>query len=909
MSKLMGKQSHSWPAQGQRRHPSRNGSLENTQPTWSSGMINDGTTVSDQKRQQAKYAVQLWYEQGHGFIKIAREGISSRLLEELYSEMGIWISPGDLAAAKELDEESAHNGQGDQGSTSTPPISIPNELPAAGISRPLSSDHPSIVFGSTNGKPRPVFSTNGVEDAHTVTDNAQPKKSGVQAEPASTYLSNTSANKSVHPPAKVSDKPYDRKDHIARLLAAKAGKTEPVANNPTSPVIRNKPTTLEKDSSHPGVGTSPIRETTTSLNTISHTHGADAATTNTQEAAGTAIKLSTATAGSENEMPHPNPTVPINVGLTDAETKKKAQTELARRKMEALMRRSNKVRDQSNSQLALITPSNQQVAPDGGDSGPSPVGSQSVAVPPGPQASPTPRSSFFSPTPGRQFSLPGLFMPSAPQPLPAISAEEGAVTESSQAASFDFNSQHPAAETANEATLPQALPSVPAANNGSVKSLVPETSGSISPSTEIVNHTRKRQKAADFIDAPSTRVKRLFGQNGDSSVVIEVSEDEALDSSPNDVDMDIDMDRDMSGTVRGKSIGSDQMQRGAPASQLPKRNHAFTKSQTSVVAMTPPVVQASGKETNGLKSKEMAIELLKRSIAEKEQQRRIAKQSTSRAQTPSPLKVSSPLRGSRASSEVAERSRAVSALGKEVVVDTDQATEDGEAVDAMGTSDSVAEERLLAEQQLSDVQQQRAHEIDMQRQSVAEQQGIRRLQQEQGEIEDRRLRERSEQPNLEQDQSREREEQRLRELEREQAMQFEERRKRQLQEQQASEVLRQRQERETAEKKETLEADKARKIQRRAAIEAGLPVLDAEVEKTEQKLQCLRSQIQELEFELQRGIDGRRSLVEELEALSPEPGTPVADSDKYNVSNEAHSSSSDGRQGEWSHYRVGLVYY
>ena len=72
-----------------------------------------------------------------------------------------------------------------------------------------------------------------------------------------------------------------------------------------------------------------------------------------------------------------------------------------------------------------------------------------------------------------------------------------------------------------------------------------------------------------------------------------------------------------------------------------------------------------------------------------------------------------------------------------------------------------------------------------------------------------------------------------------------------------------------------VQVERQQRLERRAAIEAGLPILDAEVEKTEQKLLLLRRQVEDLELELERGIKGRRDLVEELQGLRTPPNAPA----------------------------------
>ena len=55
---------------------------------------------------------------------------------------------------------------------------------------------------------------------------------------------------------------------------------------------------------------------------------------------------------------------------------------------------------------------------------------------------------------------------------------------------------------------------------------------------------------------------------------------------------------------------------------------------------------------------------------------------------------------------------------------------------------------------------------------------------------------------------------------------------------------------------------------RKAEIESGLPMLNEEIERTKQKLHSLRQQEAQLEAEIQKGINGRQMLLDELTRLS-----------------------------------------
>lgn len=883
--------------------------LPNGQSALSSMPVDDNSFLNAAKRQKARGALAYTYEGGLDPIQIFPEGIDPTVLSKLYTELGVQVSDMEVTAAQENKSGIAHspqsNGADLAGLATTLPRSTARGLHEERQSGQLSPGHPSTAFETTNGSLRHDVITNGVKDMHSVADKIAIKKKEVQAASTSKTQNTSSSAKISHPSIASSDKAYDRKDHIARLLAAKAGKSGSTANTPTSPIVSKasnlQEAPLQEVPLQTGTRRTPLLDQPTEVENPSQVHSTDATVDRTQEPLKSVTKMPTATADPKIAISHTKPVGPVEVGLTDAEEKKRAQTELARRKMEALMSRNNKARAEAASQPTVISSSDRQAPAAKPISSGAKVEPQPLSVITGPQAPPTPRSSFFSPTPGRQFSLPGLFMPSASQ-----TSNENTVTQTQQDISTFSDAQQPISKVVNGAVVASASLRNATANREPIKSFNQETSGGISPSTEIINSTRKRQKAADFIEAPTTRVKRLFGQSGDNSVVIDVSDDEAPDSSLNDVEMDIDTDQDMYGIGQGRPDESNKLQRSAPNNvQLQRRPSALGDAHTSVGIMTAPVAPVSGKETNALKSKEKEIEVIKRRIAEKEQ-RRQAKQSISRAESPTITKVSSPLKESRDPSESIEQAAIVPVLDNEAILEKVQADQEILSVEPMTENKSLDKEQLDPEQQKIDAELHPTHASDVQRRSETRQ---LEQQQHQRDLEERHLQELSEQRHkqLEVTQQVEAERDQIREGEKEQAMQSEEEVRRQLEGHEVGEVLRHRQEiqaREATERKSALKAakkvEKERKLQRKSAIQAGLPILDAEVEKTEQKLQKLRSQIQELETELQHGVDGRRNLIEELQALSPDSKTSLVDPDEHDATKNTQDLSGGGKQGGWS---------
>ena len=880
--------------------------LSNGQSALSSVPVDDSSFPTASKRQKARGALGYTYECGLDPKHIFPEGISPTILLELYAEMGIQVSDMEVTAAEKNKIRIAHSPQSDGADHAGLATSLPKSTSTArGLqvereSGQSSPSRPSAAFETTDGSLRRGVITNGVKDMQSVAENIPNKKNGVRAGSTPKTQTTSSSAKTNHPSIAISDKAYDRKDHIARLLAAKAGKAGSTANTLTSPIV-SKASNLQEAPLRSSTRRSPLLDQTTHVESPSQVHSTDATVDRTQEPLKSVTKISTAAADPKIVISHTKPIATVEVGLTDAEEKKRAQTDLARRKMEALMNRNNKARAEATSQPTMTSSSDQQAqAAKTISSGAPKAEPQPLSVITGPQAPPTPRSSFFSPTPGRQFSLPGLFMPSASQ-----TSNVDTVSQTHQEISTSSDAQQPPNKIVNGAVAAPAHRN-PTANREPIESFKQETSGGISPSTEIINSTRKRQKAADFIEAPSTRVKRLFGQSGDNGVVIDVSDDEAPDSSLNDVEMDIDTDQDMYGIGQGKPDDSNKLQRSAPNVQLQRRPSALVDAHTSVGIMTPPVAPVSGKETNALKSKEMEIEMIKRRIAEREQ-RRQAKQSISRAETPITTKVSSSPKGSRDPSESIGQAAIIPVLNNEAIPDKVQVDEEITSIEPTIENKSPDKEQLIPEQKI-DAELHSNHDIDMQRQSETRQ--VEQLQH-QRDFEERHPQDLSEQRHhqLEVTQQVEDKHGQSRESEKEQAIQSEEQVRRQLEEHEVGEVLRHREEvqlREATERKKALSAarkvEKERKLQRKSAIQAGLPILDAEVEKTEQKLQTLRSQIQELETELQHGVDGRRNLIEELQALSPDSRTSLVDSDEDDATNNTQDSNGGDRQGGWPSY-------
>lgn len=536
----------------------------------------------------------------------------------------------------------------------------------------------------------------------------------------------------------------------------------------------------------------------------------------------------------------------MSKGEMYSKANKRAQTELARQKIEALKNRLNVPPPASahhiNAQGSLLG-QEQKISAEKSQSTSlqqePPVASKPIAIS-------QVQGSFFMSANRKPAFIPGLFMDSAP-------VEPSTLLEQSKAQPHTEEPQDKTEvnlATEVECSKPESSMScsqISAVVNPRVTSVLstyPEGQKQPFAIVGMTNEPRKRQKAADFIDSPSVRVRRPLGQNEETSVIIEISEDEmsvVTEDENMEIDDDIamDIDEDNGQRTPPKQLFSTENASGKPKGirDLPLVDFPGKKkisSNTPVV--TPPAAQTPNKnrEPESLKIKEKEIEIIKRRIAELEQRKR-AKQTASRAHTPgtpgssaaspklpglsvgSHEKPRSGVGDKESNRAVKERSEdrnlkeaadMVKAAGVVETVDTAVAVntvelakapeaakvaeiaEHARAAEAAEAVKTVERERLLAEQQAKTIQLAKA---DTERLQAAEDAAA--------------------------------------------------------------------------------EEEKQRQA-RRAEIESGLPVLDAELERTKQKLDSLKKEMDDLSREVQKGIEGRRILMEELNGLIPPPKPP-----------------------------------
>lgn len=727
-----------------------------------------GHNSSPELRNRAKATVSQLHSHGIGFSQLLEEGVDEDLLRTFYAELGFPVPR--RTALKEADDltsndhsSPSHIASKDQVPDSEWSYSV-KQTP---LNRRDPSMNPSAEVAATSAPPPNLSQpTRDSDNGGAIVKRHSPLKDVVnihKTKPGTAsilprFSGSNASNKSVA--AKTQGDTLERKDYIARMLAAKAGKFLPV--KPPSPV----PVTMNMQESDV----------------------ADKQQTNSEN-----VPSSTST----------NQDAPVSSITPDAdmEAKKRAQTELARQKMEALMnrgtgqlvepRKPNKQASAVGPQIHPLESIHQVPSKSQADL---PVATEFQPPIPPRGLSPTPSvpwtaandlsktRSFgtFPPTPSS--GIPGLFMTTSTA-FPLSSSDESVprVREQMNAEAFPL-------QILSMTGSPPSQPTAPADLHRS-DGISPKLTHAESKATSLTvtndpEKSRKRAKAADFIEAPAAKFRKAFGS---SRLIIEVSEDEANETS--DVDADdhlMDLEED---ARAGQNKNTPEVSIAIPKQKL-IRNLAplsdFSSAKKPMLGSgvdTPPAVQTpgKGKEQEDLRRKEEQIELMNRKIAEMEQRRK-AKQTASRAHTPgTPARSGNTPSPETSLAEASKQSQAVT----DVVRMIDENTGELEAQKTrLAAAEASMKEKLNIEQEA-------------------------------------RL----------------------------------------------AEVAKAEHERIAGVNAATL-AELNQRRRRRAEIESGLPKLDAEVERTKTKLDILKKQMEELESELQIGLQGRKTLMQELEHLS-----------------------------------------
>ena len=778
------------------------------------------------KVEEAQQALLDLHSHGLDFNHIVNYGMNADILRSMYAKLRIPIASSPSSQLQQAANPAAsvagrntHERDQSQGPHRTSSTRNNTQL--------LKKDH-DIVKGSSSSTQAVEEEKKSIMDPATT---AAPKKTtnGIS-------LVKPSVVKATDP------KSLDRKEYIARMLAAKAGK----------PAIPAKPFVP----SRLAMGTTPdVADQPVPSSAIATPSKPATVSTNQESDHQSQGEASVA-------LPHP-----VKHGA-DAEAKRRAQTDLARQKMEALKlqqgthKANNSIpTHQDSSTLSRDPPQAPMVAP--------------ITVPRPPASSR--QNSYFSPISQQApFSIPGLFMTEGPSHSHSIhsTVEHSSPAVAAPGLRPNELSQHP-------------LPSWAAAAIKEPNAEAKNITGSNGLATTGSVH-RKRQKAADFLDSPATKMQRPLGQQEDSGVIIDISDEEMVDASDAD-SMDVDVIENRPNA--SKKFQSNQFADGRQKTlqDYPPLNDLTPRRKTP--ARTPPLSQMPN-QAKGLKTKEMEIESMNRKIAELEQ-RINAKKTISRAQTPGPL-------GSAVGSPPSQPSLNGGKLlqdTKDITAETKGPISDG----LSGQLPSIAMEKadtIEAERNLHEVEKAKA-EAERSLAAGTAKSLDRNLEHEQGETvtlskekvsafrEEGQRSEGSPSQNVEHRvEHREMpEEQRFRASNEESDVRSEDLPSRESQEGRALVV-----ELARSQEADQFEVADEQRRQRQLAIESGLPLLDATVEKTKQRLQYLRKEVEELELEVQKGIEGRKALVEELSSLSAAP--------KQRFSSEEQSSQAIGKHSE-----------
>lgn len=437
-------------------------------------------------------------------------------------------------------------------------------------------------------------------------DKSTPAMSIPEQSPQPPAPATTNTNKS--PASKPAPKPVDRKEYIARLLAAKAGKTLPMTNAakpPSDPVPHEVPPAPSEATKYeaPGIEKSDLGPISSNF-TLKKV----------EEPTGTAVNSAAQKS-------------------TAAEAKKREQTELARRKIEELKKRSEALKKtppaareathQSPTVQNLITaPSEQMIA-------------ESTRLP---TLHNTSQNSYF-PLHNATFTIPGLFMTSQRSqpdqqrgPATAAPMPENATQTDLFIPTTSSNS--------NTDMLPQqsVLTTKTPASPEKEQNLAENRSITQVTISKPVSNTRKRPTAADFLEPVPSKSRRLGNAKPDDSVVFEVSDDEV--DEPDQITTETQLNGDseiVSDPVGGLQTPRSGSHEQNNHSQQPALTGSLGVSETNNITVTLPLqsllAQPKLKESGGLRSKEKEIARMNRKIAEMEERRK-SKQAASRVPTP-----------------------------------------------------------------------------------------------------------------------------------------------------------------------------------------------------------------------------------------------------------------------------------
>ena len=614
-----------------------------------------------EKRELAKVALQQLRSNNIGREQLVAEGIKISVLSELYTEIGIVlpnITQLDAGTSILANDSPGILGSSDQ-ITSLPESQL----------RPNTTEPPAQKIASK------IDNTIG-QGEETIEKLSQPLPSEKGSSPAATdrpaldaraeaQIKNKQSKKSIQiPPKKLTlnsapNKALDRKDYIAKLLAAK----EAVKHTPATPKTPKAPEARSEATPEP----------VTSMPTSTQAVGYIPASVSASVLKPAPMVLPAlepqpkphiqpepkhgSKADARPEQPAHQPTKKLNPlpetrhmpETRKPDIKDPVQTELVRKRLEALKRNTQlqplpaKPPGQADLQASTPNAQQQKLEPSG-----MPVEKSLVDVPPAAASDsqaqsvetivPTvsqysPAKPFFASGDRKAFDgLPGLsFFPPPPQLLPPASTEVtkpiSTDEESREASILSESSFRDMSDVQSTDAIDQpANPHTTAAPNNKQQVVVP-----VEPSI-LATETRKRATAADFIDSPPERTKRRQVSDGRIQLVIEVSDEEDLD----DHDMQVDTKPVEEAPITSKQLNEHNNMGAKAFRDFPPLSNFPSRPATSSIMSTPPKNQTP----KDLAQAEEEIRLVKQKIAELEQRKK-SKIITSGVATTAPSRAES----------------------------------------------------------------------------------------------------------------------------------------------------------------------------------------------------------------------------------------------------------------------------
>lgn len=506
------------------------------------------------------------------YADLLAAGVDETTLRSLYEEIGVKVPPQTTRPLTEDNNTNIGQKQSAKLATSNShrlEDANRHALPVARPPPPLSSSSPKMVASKPFGQD--LVGPPGKELGVLV---GAPLKRQEDVKPGakSTSLPVTKLAVKINQPMVTSSKPLERKDYIARMLAAKNATAKASSTNALSNQVPPRVKGISDDV--------------------------------TEDDTGVSLK-----APSTKEQPSSKPSL-NGSRATDSEAIKQAQTNLARQKMEALKNRSSTQPDQ-------VLPSRVETqAPQTAVPAPAP----SVAAA---------QNTFPQP----QQLVP--FQPSAYQPLQQTEHTYNPMPEFQKTPTISqADKVQVSVSTAPFSGIPGLfMTSAPLAGTQSVASFTPTVPQQLTAVGISSINPRKRPLAADLNDLSTSTLKRPFGQTRQAEVVIDVSDDDTMGTA-DESDMEIEDTEKGTTSHQSNTIRSNSVTKSVQDPPLQRDDGRISVVAASTLnTPSAPQTPKKGKRPEDLRSREEQIQLMHEKIAELEQRRK-TKQSTSRAHTP-----------------------------------------------------------------------------------------------------------------------------------------------------------------------------------------------------------------------------------------------------------------------------------